>query len=131
MSFSSDMRNATKSIIDAHDKITRAATLDFFAGTIKDTPVDTGRARGNWVTSVDEPAQGEIDRLDPEGTAATAEVVAKTPEGAGQETFMSNSLPYIEALEYGSSQRAPDGMVRRNLARVQRIVDKAIAKFRV
>lgn len=131
MSFSSDMRNATKSIIDAHDKITRAATLDFFTGTVKDTPVDTGRARGNWVTTTGQPAQGEIDREDKPGTTVIAEIVAKTPEGAGQETFMSNSLPYIEALEYGSSQKAPDGMVRRNLARVQRIVDAAVAKFRV
>lgn len=131
MSFSSDMRNATKSIIDAHDKITRAATLDFFTGTVKDTPVDTGRARGNWVTSVDTPAQGEIDREDKTGSTVTAEIVAKTPEKAGQEVFMSNSLPYIDALEYGSSTKAPNGMMRRNLARVQRIVDKAIAKFRV
>ncbi|MDH4581375.1 HK97 gp10 family phage protein [Pseudomonas sp. BN415] len=131
MSFSGDMRGATQRIIDAHNKITRAATIDFFSGTIKDTPVDTGRARGNWVTSVDNPAQGEIDRDDKAGSAAIAEVVAKTPEGAGQETFMSNSLPYIEELEYGHSQQAPSGMVRRNLARVQRIVNQAIAKFRV
>lgn len=131
MSFTSDTDRAVRKIIDAQDKIARAATIDFFSGTVKDTPVDTGRARGNWVTSVGSPAQGEIDREDKPGTTVIAEIVAKTPEGAGQETFMSNSLPYIEALEYGSSQKAPDGMVRRNLARVQRIVDQAIAKFRV
>lgn len=131
MSFKGDMDAATRRIIEAHNKITRAATIDLFSGTIKDTPVDTGRARGNWVTSVDNPAQGEIDRDDKAGSAAIAEVVAKTPEGAGQETFLSNSLPYIEKLEYGHSQQAPSGMVRRNLARVQRIVQQAIAKFRV
>lgn len=131
MSFKGDMDAATRRIIEAHNKITRTATIDFFSGTINDTPVDTGRARGNWVTSVDNPAQGEIDREDKGGTAAIAEVVAKTPEGAGQETFLSNSLPYIEELEYGSSQQAPNGMARRNLARVQRIVNQAIAKFRV
>ena len=131
MSFTSDMRGATKSIIDAHDKITRAATLDFFTGTVKDTPVDTGRARGNWVTTVGSPAQGEIDREEKSGASVITEIVSTTPDKAGQEVFMSNSLPYIDALEYGSSTQAPEGMMRRNLARVQRIVDQAIAKFRV
>lgn len=131
MGFGSDMRSATKRIEDAHNKIARAATLDYFSGTIKDTPVDTGRARGNWQTSVGTPVSGEIDRDDKGGTAAIAEVEAKTPAGAGQETFMANNLPYIDSLENGSSQQAPAGMVRRNLARVQRIVNIAIAKFRV
>lgn len=131
MGFSSDVGKSTQRIIDAHNKIARAATIEFFSGTIKDTPVDTGRARGNWVTSVEKPAQGEIDRDDKSGSLAIAEVVAKTPEGAGQETFMSNSLPYIEELENGHSQQAPSGMVRRNLARVQRIVNVAVAKFKV
>lgn len=131
MSFGSDMRGATKRIEDAHNKITRAATLDFFSGTIKDTPVDTGRARGNWQTAVGSAPQTVIERDDKGGTAAIAEVEAKTPAGAGQETFMANNLPYIEDLENGSSQQAPSGMVRRNLARVQRIVNIAIAKFRV
>lgn len=131
MSFGSDMRSATKRIEDAHNKIARAATLDFFSGTIKDTPVDTGRARGGWTTGVGTEPAASPERLDTSGSAATSEVVAKTPQGAGQEVFMINSLPYIEELENGSSQQAPSGMVRRNLARVQRIVNIAIAKFRV
>lgn len=131
MSFSGDVGSATKRIIDAHDKIARAATLDFFSGTIKDTPVATGRARGGWTVGVGiEPADSP-ERLDKEGAAASAEVMAKTPKGAGQEVFMMNNLPYILELENGSSKKAPDGMVRRNLARVQRIVAIAVARFKV
>lgn len=131
MSFSGDVGKFARDAVEAHDKITRAATLDFFSGTIKSTPVDTGRARGNWQTSVGTPADGTLERDDPGGSAAIAEVTAKTPNGAGQETFMSNNLPYIESLENGNSQQAPAGMVRINLARVQRIVKAAIAKFKV
>lgn len=131
MSFSDDVGKFARDAVDAHNKITRAATLDFFSGTVKDTPVDTGRARGNWQTAVGVPIDGEISRDDPSGAAAIAEIEAKTPEGAGQETFMVNNLPYIDSLENGSSQQAPSGMVRRNLARVQRIVNIAIAKFKV
>lgn len=131
MSFSGDVGKFARDAVEAHDKITRAATLDFFSGTIKSTPVDTGRARGNWQTSVGTPVDGTLERDDPGGSAAIAEVTAKTPNGAGQETFMSNNLPYIESLENGNSQQAPAGMVRINLARVQRIVKAAIAKFKV
>lgn len=131
MSFSGDVGNATKRIADAHDKIARAATLDFFSGTIKSTPVKDGRARGSWTTGVGVEPVESPDRIDPSGSAAIAEVVAKTPHGAGQETYMISNLPYIEKLENGHSQQAPAGMVRINLARVQRIVKAAIAKFRV
>lgn len=131
MSFEDEMKAATRRIIEGHDKIVRTATIDLFSGTIRDTPVDTGRARGNWVTQVDTPAQGVIEREDPDGSLAIAEVISETPELAGREVFLSNSLPYIEGLENGRSQQSPAGMVRRNLARVRRIVDQAVAKFRV
>lgn len=131
MSFSGDMERAAKRILEAQDKIARAATLDFFGGTIRDTPVDTGRARGSWTTGVGAEPATSPDRDDPSGSAAMAEVEAKTPQGAGQEVFMISNLPYIDRLEHGHSKQAPAGMVRRNLARVQRIVDAAVAKFRV
>lgn len=131
MSFSDDIRNANKKIVDAHNKIARTATLDFFGGTVRDTPVDTGRARGNWQTSTDRQKDGVIDRDDKTGAQVLDEIEKNTPEEAGHEVFMANSLPYIDGLENGNSKQAPEGMVRRNLARVQRIVNAAVAKFRV
>ena len=131
MSFSKDIRSFVSKATTAHDKITRAATLELFSGVIKDTPVDTGRARGNWQTSVGSPAAGELDREDKSGALAMAEVQQKAPPGAGQVTCLSNNLPYIGELERGSSKQAPEGMVRKNVDRVQRIVDAAIRKNRV
>ena len=55
MSFSGDIRNFAKDATEAHNKITRAATLQLFGDVIKSTPVDTGRARGAWTTSVGTP----------------------------------------------------------------------------
>lgn len=131
MSFKSDMARATRRIEEAHNLIARTAAIDLFGGVIKDTPVDVGRARGAWTTqSGAEPAQSP-DRIDPSGQMALAEMRANVPEGAGQEVFMINNVPYILRLEYGYSKKAPQGMVRRNLARVQRIVQAAISKFRV
>lgn len=131
MSFSKDIRSFVSKAVQAHGKITRAATLELFSGVIKDTPVDTGRARGNWQTSVGSPATGELDREDKSGAQVIAEVHQKTPPGAGQVTLLTNNLPYIEALERGSSTQAPEGMVRKNIDRVQRIVDAVIRKNKV
>lgn len=131
MSFSDDIRRFTTKTTEAHNKIARVATLELFSGVIKATAVDTGRARGNWQTAPGSPAAGETERLDKSGGEAIAEVEAKTPEGAGQVTYLSNNLPYIMELEEGSSKQAPEGMVKRNMDRVQKMVDAAIRKNRV
>ncbi|EWC39548.1 hypothetical protein [Stutzerimonas stutzeri] len=148
MSFADDMRRFTEKTITAGDKITRTATLDLFGGVIRATPVDTGRARGAWTTSVGAPADSP-DRSDKvavgqNGGAAMAEVYEKTPAGAGQVTFLANNMPYIHDLELGGysgptekvtdggfSRQAPAGMVRINMDRVQPMVDAAIRKNRV
>lgn len=131
MSFSDDVRRFSAKAAEAHDKIARTAALELFTGVIRSTPVDTGRARGNWQTSVGQPTPNEIERDDKSGAQAIGEVQARTPEGAGQEVFLTNNLPYVYSLEYGSSKQAPAGMVRVNFARVQKIVAKAIAKNKV
>lgn len=131
MGLSDDIRRFNEKAIKAHDKIARTATLELFSGVIKATPVDTGRARGNWQTTVGTPAKGRLEREDKSGSEAIAEVEVKTPEGAGQVTMLTNNLPYIDELEFGSSQQAPQGMVRTNFARVQEMVAAAIRKNKV
>jgi hypothetical protein len=129
MGFSDDIRRFSVKTEAAHNKIVRAATLELFSGVIKSTPVDTGRARGAWATSVGSASSDVPDRLGE--AAAIAEVTANTPPGAGQETYLSNALPYIERLENGWSDKAPHGMVRINMDRVSKIVAAAIEKNRV
>lgn len=129
MAFADDVRRFAVKAGESSDGIVRAVTLSLFNGIIRDTPVDTGRARGNWQTTVGQPASGEIDRLG--ASAAIAEVEAKTPPGAGQETYLANDLPYIEELEKGSSKQSPEGMVRRNIDRIERNLKKAIRDNKV
>lgn len=129
MGFSDDIRRFTVKTETAHNKIVRAATIELFSGVIKSTPVDTGAARGAWATTVGKPSDGVEDRLG--AGVAIAEVIANTPPGAGQETYLSNALPYIEELENGSSKQASAGMVRGNMDRVSKIVAAAIEKNKV
>lgn len=124
MSFSDDMNAYAKKAGASLEETTRAVALELFGSIIKDTPVDTGRARGNWQTSIGAPASGEVDRLgERESLSELGSEAGKF--GGGQVIYLSNNLPYIQRLELGWSDQAPAGMVRKNIARIQQIVRKA------
>ena len=131
MSFAGDVAKFAKLTNSSMDETGRAIALELFSSIIKDTPVDTGRARGNWQTSIGAPASGQTDRKG-EGPAL-AEVSQETASfGAGKVIYLTNNLPYIYRLEYlGWSKQSPDGMARKNVARIQSIVRKAVAENKV
>lgn len=131
MSFANDVRRFSIKSGDALDKTVRAVTISLFNGIIRDTPVDTGRARGAWETTVGQASTSTPERLDKTGSDAMAEVVANTPPGAGQETYIANNLPYIVQLEEGSSKQAPEGMVRRNMDRIERNLKREVGRNKV
>jgi len=86
-----------------------------------------GRFRGNWQFSIDSPATGELDRIDPSGSETIAALLSQVQAlTIGQTAYIVNNLPYAIPLEYGHSTQAPAGMVRVTLANFQRIVDEAI-----
>ncbi|MFZ3193688.1 MAG: hypothetical protein WA154_10860 [Moraxellaceae bacterium] len=131
MSFSKDLGRFRVRTETAADRIVRGLTIELFAGVVRDTPVDTGRARGNWSTTVGQVPAGARERLDQSGGAAIAEVVAETPEKVGNKVYLTNNLPYIMPLEEGYSKQAPAGMVRRNFLRVRQILSIVTARHRV
>lgn len=130
MSFSSDVAKFAKLAGSSVDETGRAIVLELFGSTIKDTPVKSGRAKGNWQTTIGTPASGTTDRL---GEAeALAEVASESAKfGMGKVIYLANGLPYILRLEYGWSKQQPGGMARRNAARIQSIVRKAVAENKV
>lgn len=87
-----------------------------------------GRFRANWLVSVGSLNNSTIDAVDAEGNAtieAGAAVVAAVK--AGQDIFITNSLPYAHRLEWESwSKQAPAGMVRVTILELQQIVDEAV-----
>ena len=127
MSFSADIAAFAEKAGQSLDWTVRSVTLELFTSVIEDTPVDTGRARGNWQTSVGSPETGEVDRSE---QSAMGELYSKAG-GYGKITYMANNLPYIGRLEYGWSKQAPAGMVRKNFTRVEAIVAAAARKHKV
>lgn len=91
-----------------------------------------GRFRGNWQFSIDTPAEGVLDQIDPSGNVTIAVLRTQVQSlTAGQTAYIVNNLPYAVPLEYGHSQQAPGGMARITLARFQQIVDEAIRNNQV
>jgi len=119
MSFSKDIKKWTEKAEKAALFVFRGTALDIFSKVILRTPVDTGRARGNWQCSLNNPASGEVT-----GTGRSALGRAKSATGKAKVTdtiYLINNLPYIKKLEYGSSQQAPRGMVRVTISEFDRI----------
>lgn len=121
MSFTIDITrfaNKTKSTLD---ESARAIKISLFNGVIRDTRVDTGRLRGNWMTTTGSPATGTVDRLDKveqgtNGGEAMNEVINNV-RGATVD-YLTNNLPYAKIW----NER--DGMVEKNMARIARIVQE-------
>ena len=125
MSFSTDLGRLVADSLEKVERIDRAIKLELFSSVIKDTPVDTGRARGNWQTSVSAPKTNTIERR---GEAGSLNEMRNNLGGLDSTTYLTNNLPYIEALEHGHSiqARSPDGMVRKNIARINQIIRQMV-----
>ena len=122
MTFRLDIAKFAKATRSTVDEAARAIKIQLFTGVILDTRVKTGRLRGNWQTSTGEPRTGEIDREDKTGEATTSEVVAGvTADGVD---YLTNNLPYAEVWE------EQDGMVAKNMARIDRYVKEAVRRVR-
>jgi hypothetical protein len=103
-------------------KVVRLTALAVDQTVVMATPVDTGRARSNWIVSVDKPVDAVIEpyvalpkgkgagKLGETGNAQAAmnqgqEVIAtREPE---QSICITNNVEYITALNDGSSAQAP------------------------
>jgi hypothetical protein len=100
----------------------RRTALAIFTELVVQTPVDTGRARSNWLIGLGGPPDdGNIPAWAPgqDGNTAAANSTATIAAGTaavsdrepGQDIYISNELPYIEQLNKGSSAQAPAGFV--------------------
>ncbi len=113
------------------ETVMRQVSLKLFSAIIKASPVDTGRFRGNWNVSGPTPDLRVSEETDRTGTKAVSSVVDFTLNyPRWTDVTLSNNLPYAIDLEYGSSKQAPEGVVRTNALRFQRLINEEAAKVR-
>jgi hypothetical protein len=107
------------------DRQVRFLCFDLLKGVVLGTPVDTGRARGNWQASIVTPASGEIDRNDRSGGSTIAAAQPAIEKAAGTVFYITNNLPYIYRLEFeGWSKQAPSGWARTSIERTKQIAQR-------
>ena len=124
-SFALDLQRFARKAGGNLDKVLRKVVFDITREIIQKTPVDTGHARSNWFWGV-QVVSDEDATLSKSGAPSLARAAsfASTVRSGGV-VYLTNNLPYILPLEFGSSQQAPAGMVRITVARWQSIVDRA------
>ncbi|WP_299726842.1 hypothetical protein [uncultured Endozoicomonas sp.] len=131
-SFSGVVSSFKSDAIAACGDTRKAATIELFKSVILDTPVDEGRLKGNWQATTDNPASGQLDIYDGNGGGTVALAVKAVNQSNDDQTlYLTNNLPYALAIEYGHSDQAPKGMVRRNMARISSLIRKAVKENKI
>jgi len=113
--FSKRMKVVADTIGKNTNDVVRQAALEADQVGVLRTPVDTGRARANWLVSIGEPTTETVDTPD-NPAAGTAEALAQARQATrGYKTrlgsiFITNNVEYIVPLDEGTSPQAPSGM---------------------
>ena len=129
MSFSADIARYAKKVGLETDEAVVAVCSRLTTLVIEKTPVDSGRARGNYYASIDSYSSATSDsRTESE---AVADGLSKARQASGKIFTLTNNLPYILKLEYGLysgngprtingfSTQAPAGMARTSIAELK------------
>ena len=131
MSFALDVSKFVEKAKKNPEKVMRQVSIKLFSAIIKASPVDTGRFRMNWMASGGTPASGITDATDKSGTTATGNATSFVLKSADWREFtLTNNLPYAQRLEYGWSQQAPQGFVRVNVQRFNKLLEEEARKYK-
>jgi hypothetical protein len=117
--FSAKMRKLAADIPVNAQRNFRQTVLVIDQALVTSTPVDTGRARSNWIVgsgpssrAIDAYAPGEAGSTrGPNTRAAIAQAKAFLDSTDITVVYISNNLNYIVYLNEGSSAQAPAGFI--------------------
>ena len=99
------------------DIVARKVGFEIWNGVTKKTPVDTGRARASWnlteeVVNLKTASENVVHGANAKGSVGRI-------TGKGDVIYITNNVDYINELDKGSSQQAPNGMVSLTINEVQ------------
>lgn len=107
MTFQQDLDRAyKKKVIGTLEKTVRAVALIVDSALVNTTPVDTGRARSNWLPSLNIP---DVRIVEPGQKPNIRNAILQY--NIADNILITNNLPYIQKLNDGSSKQAPAGFV--------------------
>ena len=133
--FSRRMRIRSEKVVENVDKLVRKVALVADQAIVSATPVDTGRAKSNWIAQLNSPATQTISAYSPGELGATT---AQNEQAAidqassvisgynyGDEIHITNNLPYIQRLNDGYSGQAPTNFVETAVSQAVKAVSSA------
>lgn len=134
--FARRMRLRAEELERGVTRLVQTVSIAVDQALVLSTPVDTGRARSNWIVSTGQPTSEVIPPYAPGenlGTGEGANANAALEQGRqeaenyrlGQTLFITNNLPYIGRLNDGSSAQAPAMFVEEAIQEGVRAVEGA------
>ena len=127
MSFSQKIQMWRKKVDKQMSDQKREVILRLFRAVIYDTPVLEGTLRANWRCSANSPLASAIEYRPADAVMQEIQAVLN---GAllADTIYLRNNLPYAYAIEYlGHSKiKAPQGMMRKNVARFNTIAKQVL-----
>ena len=127
MTFTVDLTKYAKKTKSEIGTAKRAIVFNIFKQVIQKTPVATGRAKGNWFITENAPSTQVSQTTDMTNKGGIGPEAQKQLNNITLNLgldFLTNNLPYIGRLEFGSSSQAPSGMVRTTLRQFTSIAKK-------
>lgn len=126
------VKKAINNLESTLDKDLRGVYFAGLSAIIKETPVDSGRARNNWFLTVNAPSN-KTTTAKSRGLGAIRQLSKMPKSVLGKTLYFTNNLPYAHLLEYGGftkkpetdktikgfSKQAPNGFVRKNVIKMQ------------
>lgn len=130
--FGDDLGKFNRKSAKEMDRVKKGVAIKLFSAIIEDTPVLTGRLRGNWRFSIGAPSRN-VNELtqDRTGSIATELIRRTVAQSKGDDSiWMTNSLPYVARIEYDgwSHEKSPFGMVRRNTFRFEILLSETLGE---
>lgn len=113
------------------DQVVSGVVFSVGSRMIDATPVLTGRARGNWLVSLDGMRKDKTGAFDKSGALSKNRLAVSLEAFSCKKTkaiWFTNTLEYILPLEYGHSAKSPEGMVRVTLSNFRGIVSEEAGK---
>jgi len=134
-----ELQETLTALVEAHAGLASAAIaaaiVREFGELIKQTPVDTGRARAGWSIGTEPsewtPPPGVWEEFLANGyiDAAVAKGLTNKKLSESEVIYICNNVEYIMALEAGWSKQAPQGFIGKFLQRLNRQLNQLAAKL--
>lgn len=119
-------RKGERIVNERLDRVGRAVGLELLRRLMLATPVDTGRAKGNWNASIgdEDPADNPARREQQALSEGAARIAPLRLSRQGEKLFLTNGVPYIGRLNDGYSKQAPAAFIQLTTQAMREFVNR-------